>query len=220
MHFLLSEMPRKRRRGRQSKKKRELDALKKQIINLHYTDAGFQNEHDWQECFDIHLLLLQCPLIQNNPEQIDQNILKEIATYATGSCMDCDLCKVSFCILRENTVDHNGLYEICKENDYTFSNIGSFWQPEGKKKGAERANEIFNGDFKIGFIGYKKKREVYICSACFPMELVTNSLFCSGCRYPVIYQKWWDLTRGDEAFHKSCYHAHQIKQAYHGDSTY
>ena len=192
-------MPRNRKRGRQSKKSKK-KRLNQQIINLHSTLVGFYHEQDWKECVDIHLILLQCPLIKNILNEFDQNILKEIATYSTGKCLDCIRCRSPCSILHGNTVDHDSLYNICRENDYTNTS---------KDKLLKKANEIFNGEVnKIGYIEFKEDKEFYVCSACFTNELI-KARFCKMCETPIYNAT--SISTGDPEFHEECYESYEFQ---------
>ena len=152
-------MPRNRKRGRQSKKSKK-KRLNQQITNLHRTSTGFHNEQDLKECVDIHLILLQCPLIKNNWNEFDQNILKEIATYSTGKCLDCIRCKSPFSILHGNTVDTD-LYNIFIENDYTYYTSKDKWA-ETSQLEVDTSSCYFAG---ICFVLYVKHEVIY--NSCF-----------------------------------------------------
>ena len=214
-------MPRKRRRSRKSKQ--ELEAAKakwmqhnkilQEITSLHSNSIGFANNQDWQECLDIHLVLLKCTLIQKFQGPLNQNILKEIATYATGQTIDCKICKLSFCMLWGNTVDSYALGTLCSQNNLKIGLANSLaGQKVWTSEEMELAKTIFNSDNDSDKIGYLEVKfgSFYICSHCFPNELV-KAWFCNWCQYPIFVKDDGILDSHNRAFHKGDCHEIYVK---------
>jgi len=52
----------------------------------------------WNECVNIHLSLLECDLIKSSSSNgLNHSIIRAIAIYATGPCVECETCDYSYC---------------------------------------------------------------------------------------------------------------------------
>ena len=89
---------RKKALKHRSQNKSNNKTLEQQVISLH-SKYGFKNQDDWEECINIHFTLLNCQLIFTCQPQLDQFIIREIALYSTGLCIDCNVCNLSNCVL-------------------------------------------------------------------------------------------------------------------------
>ena len=127
---------------------------KYEVLDLY--NKRFKDERDQQECIEIHFLLQKCRWIQKYIT--DQNIVKEIASFAMGLCLECNLCHMEFGVIYETVVNEYDFIQYCRLH------------------GVKSLN-----DKSIGYIN----DGLYYCPDCLlqKMEHQTN---CGYCRYPVI----------------------------------
>ena len=176
------KVSRKSRRHRS--KHQNAKSFEDRIISYH-SRFGFKNQRDFEECINIHFALLSCSLVKECQPQLDQHIIKEIAVFATGLCIDCNDCKSNNCALYGTTLDDDALINLCKTYNYNSSHA---WKStETKLEYSKSMLLSFNKYDKIGYIGYDNDRndEIYICSDCLPNKL-TMAPFCDQCECPAI----------------------------------
>eukprot|EP01084_Bolivina_argentea_P142459 250259_1 len=130
-----------------------------QIINLH-SKIGFINEEYWIQSVNIHYILVQCLLIKS--VNLDSFTIKEIATYATGLCLNCYWCDDCYCIDPETTINHSQLAAI----DYHRTDV----------------NELFGSAY------LNDNSNFYICHKCMPYAL-KEAEKCINCGSPVINKR-------------------------------
>ena len=95
-------MPRRKKRTRRSSKKKKIPYAIRKYEVLHLYNIPFKDNRDHTECVQLHFLLQQCELVQKY--MTDQNIIKEIALFAMGLCINYISCKTELGIMYKDVL--------------------------------------------------------------------------------------------------------------------
>lgn len=141
---------------------------RKNAMKLFCIKPFFIDKRDLNVCIAIHMTLINCGLIKNT-FLMESTIIKEIAEYSTGLCLNCKQCGKESCTLYENVVNEQ---ELCQ-----------LWQTRHK-------HDILNGK---GYLSrhYNNEQEkqchnLYYCQRCLPLKMHTHLCKANRCGKPVM----------------------------------